>query len=323
VIGQRKISHDIRMPEGAVQLLGGITSISDTKTKTGIPGLASIPLLGRLFSGDSIDHERSELMIALIPHIVRRPEYSAEMLRAIAVGTAASTKINYATSPISAPLKKEAPAVTPAVTPAPTQPVPPPAVTTPQPPMAAATTPQPPAPRPGLMPPATAPPLDAMSNPITPAAAATSSLAKPEIASAPGKATVRLLPPQVELTSQGTTTVALIIENAADAASGTLQLAFNPKIVKLNDVGRGDLFSSDGQVPNFSKSIQNDAGSAVVNLNRLPGTTGVSGSGVLATFVFQAVAKGTASVTIPNLTVRNSQGQVIYTGTPQTTLTVK
>ena len=43
-------------------------------------------MLGSLFSGESIDRERQELMIALIPHIVRRPEYTAENLRGIAVG---------------------------------------------------------------------------------------------------------------------------------------------------------------------------------------------------------------------------------------------
>ena len=81
IIGQRKISHDIRMPEGAIQLLGGLTSYSDTKTKTGIPGLASLPILGRLFTGESVDRQRQELMIALIPHIVRRPDFTAENLR--------------------------------------------------------------------------------------------------------------------------------------------------------------------------------------------------------------------------------------------------
>ena len=95
IIGQRKISHDIRMPEGAVQLLGGLTKYQETKTKTGIPGLANIPILGRLFSGESVDRERQELMIALIPHIVRRPEYTAENLRGIAVGNQQSVHLNY------------------------------------------------------------------------------------------------------------------------------------------------------------------------------------------------------------------------------------
>ena len=134
---------------------------------------------------------------------------------------------------------------------------------------------------------------------------------------------MRFLPPQVESNPQGMMTVALIIENATDVASAPMQVTFDSKVVKLNDVGRGDFFSSDGQIPVFTKNIQNDAGAAAVNLNRLPGTPGASGSGVLGTLVFQAVAKGTTTVTVPNFTVRNSQGQVVFSGTPQMTITVK
>jgi general secretion pathway protein D len=138
-----------------------------------------------------------------------------------------------------------------------------------------------------------------------------------------GSAVVRFLPPQVETNAQGMTTVALIIENATDVASAPLQVSFDPKVVKLNDAGRGDFFSSDGQTPVFTKNIQNDAGAAAMNLNRLPNTPGVSGSGVLTTLIFQAVAKGSTTVTIPNLTVRNSQGQVVFSGSPRMTINVK
>ena len=326
IIGQRKISHDIRMPEGAVQLLGGLTKYQETKTKTGIPGLANIPILGRLFSGESIDRERQELMIALIPHIVRRPEYTAENLRGIAVGNQQAVHLNYgrradaAPAPAAAPKKDGPPAANPPV--AAVNPTLPPATTSPN------TTPgiappatAPPTGAPGLAPPATAPPLTAP--PAAPAAAASPD-ASPDASKPPaGNAVVRFLPPQVETAPQGTVTVALIIENATDAASAPLQVTFDPKVVKMNDAGRGDFFSSDGQIPVFTKNIQNDAGAAAMNLNRLPNVPGVSGSGVLATLIFQAVAKGTATVTVPNLTVRNTQGQVIFSGSPQVTINVK
>src|SRR5947208_4515464 len=102
IIGQRKVSHDIRMPEGAVQLLGGLTKYQETKTRTGVPGLASIPIISKLFTGESVDRQRQELMIALIPHIVRRPEYTAENLRGIAVGNQQSVHLNYGRQPSEA-----------------------------------------------------------------------------------------------------------------------------------------------------------------------------------------------------------------------------
>jgi general secretion pathway protein D len=98
VIGQRKVVHDIRVPEGAVSLIGGLTQDQETKTVTGIPGLSSIPLFRRLFSGESVDRSHSELMIALIPHIVRRPAVSGDNIRGIGTGTAAAVKLNYGTA---------------------------------------------------------------------------------------------------------------------------------------------------------------------------------------------------------------------------------
>jgi general secretion pathway protein D len=160
-----------------------------------------------------------------------------------------------------------------------------------------------------MAPPATAPAAEEPAKPVAP---------KPV-----GNAVVRFLPPRVEINAQGTTTVALIIENATDVSSAPLQVTFDSKVVKLNDAGRGDFFSSDGQIPVFTKNIQNDAGAAAVNLNRLPNTPGVSGSGMLTQLTFQAVAKGSTTVTVPNLTVRNAQGQVVFSGSPQMTINVK
>jgi hypothetical protein len=171
---------------------------------------------------------------------------------------------------------------------------------------------------PGLTPPATAPLLPA---PALPPGSADPS--KPAAPKPVGNAVVRFLPPQVETSAQGVVTVALIIENAAEVTSAPLQVSFDAKVVKLNDAGRGDFFSSDGQIPLFTKNIQNDTGAAAMNLNRLPNTPGVSGSGVLATLIFQAVAKGSTTVTVPNFTVRNAQGQVVFSGSPQMTINVK
>ena len=76
IIGQRKIQHDLRIREGEVALLGGLVTRQDDKTITGIPGLSSIPLLGNLFKGSNVDHNRDDIVIAVIPHIIRKPDFS-------------------------------------------------------------------------------------------------------------------------------------------------------------------------------------------------------------------------------------------------------
>src|ERR1035438_5824147 len=100
VIGQRKIEHEIRLKDGEVNLLGGIMEDHQTKALSGIPGLASIPILKYLFSQSNTDHSENEIVFVLVPHIIRGPEGSrgADMLD---VGTANSISLRR-TSPRAA-----------------------------------------------------------------------------------------------------------------------------------------------------------------------------------------------------------------------------
>jgi general secretion pathway protein D len=321
IIGQRKVEHDIRMHEGEVNLLGGLINQSETRGITGIPGLSSIPLLGRLFSGESTQKQRGELMIALIPHIIRRPEYSPDNLRGIAAGNQTSIRLNYAPAPPEPPARAAAPSPAPgtakppvaAVAPGAAAPAPAPAAT--------------PAAAPALTPPATAPPATAPPATAPPATAppATAPGAAPAGQPNPPGSNVqlRLTPAQIDTTVSNNFTVAVTIEGATDVASAPMQVQFDPKILRLNDVTRGDFLSSDSQPPVFTKNIMNDSGSAAIQLNRLPGTPGANGSGVIAVLSFQAVGKGVTAVTLPNLTVRNSQGQVVGSASPRLLVNVK
>ncbi len=124
VIGQKKNEADIRLKDGEVSLLGGLMSDQDTSTIGGIPGLVNIPILGKyLFGNVSKDKQREQLMIALIPHIVRKPDITGLDLKGISAGTDATVKLSYAprveepaapATPAPAAPTATAPAVTPA-----------------------------------------------------------------------------------------------------------------------------------------------------------------------------------------------------------------
>jgi general secretion pathway protein D len=123
VIGQDKDEADIRLKDGEVSLLGGLTQGQDISTVGGIPGLVNIPILGKyLFGSVYKDDSKEQLMIALIPHIVRRPEITALDLEQVAAGTDQTVKLNYARrveQPAPAPATTAPPPFTaPAVTPA-------------------------------------------------------------------------------------------------------------------------------------------------------------------------------------------------------------
>ncbi len=100
VISQRKNEADIRLRDGEVSLLGGLMQTQDTQTINGIPGLVNMPVLGKyLFGSTSKDRSRGELLIALIPHVVRSQDITALDLRGIAAGTDQTVKLSYGPRP--------------------------------------------------------------------------------------------------------------------------------------------------------------------------------------------------------------------------------
>ncbi|HYM13014.1 MAG TPA: hypothetical protein VEU62_19905, partial [Bryobacterales bacterium] len=96
VIGQRKIIHDIRLKEGEASIIGGLNQTQTSKTLTGIPGLSQIPLLGHLFSNQKLDISDSEILLVLIPHVVRVPDITDLNLRAVSAGSDTTVKLNFA-----------------------------------------------------------------------------------------------------------------------------------------------------------------------------------------------------------------------------------
>ena len=273
IIGQRKVTHDIRLREGEVNLIAGLISSTNSKSVTGIPGLSSIPFLGKLFSGDSVDRERDEVMMAIIPHVIRKPVITVGNLRAMGVGNQTVVKLNYAPETqtdlgAAQPTPRAETASTGAST---------------------------------ALPPATASPTGASRIP----------------------AAVRFSPAQIDTADSSVFTVALAVDNATDLASAQLQIQFDPKVLRLNDVSPGGLLAVDGQRPEPVKNVRNDAGSATVEILRTPGSAGVSASGNLVTLRFQAIARGTATITIPTLALRNSRGQITADDSPSVSVNVR
>jgi len=72
-ISTRSIKTTVSLRDGGSVLLGGLISSTTENTNTGIPILGKLPLLGKLFSNDSDDQKRTELMIMIIPYVLNSP----------------------------------------------------------------------------------------------------------------------------------------------------------------------------------------------------------------------------------------------------------
>ncbi len=66
----RSITTSLTLRDGGALLMGGLISDTQSGGDTGVPGIARIPVLGRLFRADSIQEDRTELVILVIPYVV-------------------------------------------------------------------------------------------------------------------------------------------------------------------------------------------------------------------------------------------------------------
>ncbi len=279
VIGQRKVTFDVRMKEGQANVLGGLMQTTESYSSSGWPGLANIPLLGHLFSSRITDTKVNELIFVLIPHIVRQQEITETNLKGVATGSDTVVKLNYAPRRVAA----AAPAT--------------PAAAATNVPMTAVTTTLP-ATAPADGPPATAPPASS--------------------------ARVSFAPTPAEGQLGSAIPVTLVVDNPSDLFTALLKLKFDAKVLRLNDVVVGPLLTADGkQILPPAKNILNDTGEASVTLSRAAGGGGVSNSGAMVTFIFQAAGKGTSTVSFSDFVLRDSKLEQIPAAPPQTTITVR
>jgi len=305
IIQQSANVADIRLREGEVNILGGLSQSQDTNLVNGIPGLVNIPVLGHtIFGSEHTDKIRAELMIALVPHIVRTPGYTAENLRGIYAGTDQVVKINYA--------PKEEELSGSILDPAGAKPV------------VAAAVPPPPAPvgaplsnglaiMPGTVrvaPPAAAP-TQARATPM-PMAATPMPAATP----ASPAARVSFSPSNVQAADGATVQVNVQVENGSGMSSlAPLRIKYDPALLRLEDIAPGDIFSRGGGGATSTKDIQNDSGQASITIERLPGAASVNGPGTLAVLTFTAIGSGQAPVTIEEVGLKDSQAQPVATST--------
>ncbi len=87
IIGSRNIKTSIRLRDGETNFLAGLIRTNESNTQDGIPGLSEIPVLGRLFSRRASDNTRTDIVLTMTPHIIRRADITEQDLAPIWVGT--------------------------------------------------------------------------------------------------------------------------------------------------------------------------------------------------------------------------------------------
>lgn len=280
VIGQRTIQHDIRIQEGEASVIGGLNQSQVFTTKTGVPFLGSLPVIGRLFSDEDVQRNESEILLVLVPHIVRMPGIDDSNLRMIATGTDQKFDLRYiqagngrpALPPVEAP-PSDAAAEAPA----------------------ALTTEEDPGP---ASPPAIDPAVPAEPAEPGPVAGQDQSTAPVErqVTSGPR---LFMEPPEFGLAVGEQVTVAVLVANAVQLASMPLRIQYDREQLRLTSIEKGRfLAGADASDIIFSRSIRHSNGLAAVNISRFPGSGGADGEGVLVMLTLEGLAAGQSQLRV-------------------------
>jgi len=88
--GNRQVTTTIRLHDGETTLLTGLLQDQERSALQGVPWLAKLPVIGKLFGSSAKTVTETDIVLTLTPHIVRLPEITAIDLSAIYVGPEAS-----------------------------------------------------------------------------------------------------------------------------------------------------------------------------------------------------------------------------------------
>lgn len=285
VIGQRTIQHDIRVQEGEASVIGGLNQSQLFKTKAGVPFLGEIPVIGKLFSEEEVKRAESEILLVLIPHIVRMPGIEKSNLRTIASGTDQKFELRYEQQGNGQPALAAEPGDTAAAR---SEQVPTPDPAAPQP------EPQPAEPQPSDDSGQSAPTREAAEpqpgRPEDPGAAEVPAPQGPRLSLEPEMAVIPV---------EQRVTLSLLVGDAVELASMPLRIQYDREKLRLVGIEKGPFLAGDDASDIiFSRSIRHANGLAAVNISRFPGAGGADGDGVLVTLTFEGLAPGTAQLRV-------------------------
>ena len=316
--GSRKVGTRLRLRDGESNLLAGLLREDERKSLNGFPGAIHVPILKQLFSNNDQTIGTTDIVMLLTPHILRGPEITEADLRPIYIGSQGNLGLGGAPPLIGAPPATAAPSVAPATPGAstPRSPATAPGAT----PSGQLTTPPgtslsaPPgsSPVPGtvLVPttpaapsqpaPSAPPPAQPVPEPATaPPAQAPPSSADTQTGSSPGlgAAQVILSPPGTTFrVGAGPYTLPISITNVSRLSMISLTLTFDPALLRVRAVNEGSFMRSGGASAAFTQ--QSAPGRVDITISRSADATGATGTGLLGAVLLDAVAPGSATLSI-------------------------
>ena len=91
-IGTRNFSTGLRLKDGETQIMAGLISDEDRSAANRIPLLGKLPLLGRLFSSQSDNRKKTEIVLSITPRLIRNIQRKGPAAETFWTGTEATLR---------------------------------------------------------------------------------------------------------------------------------------------------------------------------------------------------------------------------------------
>ncbi|MBU5637736.1 tetratricopeptide repeat protein [Geomonas sp. Red69] len=330
-IGTRNLDTVLSLKDGETSIIGGLMQKNDTDSKKKVFLLGDIPVLGNLFSNTGKSNDKSELLLAITPRIVRGVTVPDSDVAAFWSGREDEPSTNKpyqsfiepefadTAAPAKAAPAKAAPVKR--IAPAPVAPAPVAAA-----PVAAAPVAAAPGAEDGIAPGAPAPAsaaggeaavevpaeqgAEAAANAAAAAAAAAAAKEppKPTVSPVPlEKALLALsLPSSVKLNDQFA--VQINVSGIMDLEKAVFVLSYDPKILEVVAQTEGPLLKETGKPSTFQAFADKKKGELWMSGSR---SEGGLGNGMLAQVTFKAIGQGSTPLSFSNTSFTKKGGEQI------------
>jgi general secretion pathway protein D len=109
----RTVTSTLRLRDGETSILAGLITDREGTSLSGLPGLSSVPLLGRIFGRTQKETQETDIIMTLSPRIVFKPELTESDLKSFSVGSESSPLL-FEVPPLTQPMPPlPAPVATP------------------------------------------------------------------------------------------------------------------------------------------------------------------------------------------------------------------
>ncbi|MDD2583036.1 MAG: cohesin domain-containing protein, partial [Desulfuromonadaceae bacterium] len=282
-IGTRNVETVLSLKDGETSIIGGLIQNSSNNDKSKVYLLSDIPLIGPLFTNSNSSKDKTELMLAITPRLIRGISVPLPGLASFVSGKEDHPSLVRPMSsfdlepvfegeaqPKGIGNKNDTPSVTAGIS----HPV-----------------------IPGSVPPAPQP-VAAQPGPVVPVPV-------------PARRTLLQIAAPLSASVGQQFNLDIKVSEVNDLANAPFVLTYDPALVSFMAINEGTFMKKDGRPTTFGSMTDSAAGTVTVTLGLTAGNSGVSGGGTLATASFKTIKQGLAKFAFGKTAFGNSSGAVM------------